>query len=293
MIVVIKEAIHTRSLRAARGIALIAALALVSFGCDRSRPSASSPPPPPAPVLRGIWTNSLGMVFLPIPGSRTALSVWETRVADFAAFVDATGHDASDNFFYYVNRSWNRDNRSWRDPGFAQTPLHPVVGVSWRDAALFCSWLTEHERERGIISMRQAYRLPTNQEWTLAAGPERPVAENLGNYHDGLGIDPFEFTSPVGSFLPNLHGFYDMEGNTWEYCLDQETVREVFRVIRGGSWQNWHARFVGVNARGRCGLDVRITLYGFRIALANEDSRSMRMRLDAAEVADPPRPPPD
>jgi formylglycine-generating enzyme required for sulfatase activity len=230
------------------------------------------------------WSNSLGMTFEPVPGQKTKMCIWETRVQDFAAFVDATGYDASQRFFYYRGTSWNIDTRYWRDPGFNQTNTSPVVGISWRDAVAFCEWLTETERKSGVISSLQAYRLPTDREWTIAAGRIIDLkAEKIpANFHYTLEMDGFEFTSPVGSFPANEYGFYDMAGNAWEYCLDQASTRRPFRVIRGGSWQNWHARYVGVQAKGQCGMDVRITLYGFRVVLDDENDLTRDMR-DAAK----------
>lgn len=218
------------------------------------------------------WSNSLGMAFRPIPGGGGLLSVWETRVQDFTAFVDATGHEANERFFYYRDMSWRMDTNDWRSPGFAQTPDHPVAGASWADAMAFCDWLTLTERARGVISDVQRYRLPTEAEWSAAAaGTPNPYSlTNAANFHPVLNSDPFDITAPVGSFPPNPHGFYDMAGNVWEYCLDYATASQPFRVIRGGSWQNWHERYVGVHARGQCGEQVRITLYGFRIALVDD-----------------------
>ena len=51
------------------------------------------------------WTNSLGMKFAPVPGTKVAFCTWETRVRDYALFAAATNADAS-----------------WKEPGFPQTP---------------------------------------------------------------------------------------------------------------------------------------------------------------------------
>ncbi len=219
--------------------------------------------------------NSLGMKFLPVPGTSISMNIWETRVSDFSRFVDDTGHDATTRFYYYQDTSWRQDTNYWRYPGHEQGPDYPVTGISWRDAQAFCRWLTQQERQKGLISSGQHYRLPTEAEWDAAASGTPNPAEliNAANYHPNLNGDPYEFTSPVGSFPPNPNGFYDMAGNVWEYCLDASGLREDFRVIRGGCWQNWHSRYVGVHARGQCSIDVRITLYGFRIVLDDNGAR--------------------
>lgn len=193
---------------------------------------------------QGRWTNSLGMVFVPVPGADVQFSIWETRVRDFEAFVKATGHDASGEMGV-TKRSDSRKpaaGYSWRNPGFPQTPLHPVVGVNWFDARAFCTWLTKTEQHQGLLSTNQAYRLPTDAEWSGAAGAgvypwggDLPPPSVAGNYagqeardadwpansgiiagHD----DKFPRTSPVGSFAPNPQGLFDVGGNVWEWVED-------------------------------------------------------------------------
>jgi formylglycine-generating enzyme required for sulfatase activity len=230
---------------------------------------------PPAEAWEAAWTNSLGMKFLHVPSKHHVLmSVWETRVKDFEAFMVTTGHDATAGFYYYDNLNWNTGTNYWRNPGFDQTPDHPVIGISWNDAVAFCHWLTEEEQKARLITTRQVYRLPTDEEWTRAAYPAMawPYPKNTANYHVLVGIDKFDFTSPVGSFRANLNGFYDLAGNAWEYCLDRVGTHGDYRTIRGGSWQNWHPPFLGVQARGSCGVNVRIAIYGFRVVLAEVDS---------------------
>ncbi|MGZ5022586.1 MAG: protein kinase domain-containing protein, partial [Chthoniobacterales bacterium] len=95
------------------------------------------------------FENSLGMRFVPLGNFR--ICVWETRVKDWAAFCRATG-------------------RTFDRPDFKQTETDPVVKVNWRDASDFCEWLTQEDRRQNRIDETQVYRLPTDQEWSLAAG---------------------------------------------------------------------------------------------------------------------------
>jgi len=191
----------------------------------------------------GQWTNSLGMVFVSVPGTAVQFSIWDTRVQDYQTFVTAT-------------------ERLWGKPGFKQGPTHPAVKVSWDDAKAFCSWLTEKEHRAGTLNSTQEYRLPTDAEWSTAAGLENeigvtpkerirnddvypwgtqwPPPRGSGNYSSSLNVDNFKKTSPVGSFVANRFGLYDMVGNVWQYCEDLRSGQSDNHVLRGGSW-NDHA----------------------------------------------------
>lgn len=183
------------------------------------------------------WENSLGMRFVPLRGSTVMFSVWETREMDYSLFVEETG------------RPWDRKNA----PNISG--WEPATVLNLYDAAAFCDWLTQRERQDGLIGEHDYYRLPTHEEWTLAVGkttgdfpwgdawPPPPGAGNFsggeirGRYEqlqaaglvsaqtmveDGGGIegyeDAFATLAPVGSFEPNAQGFYDLAGNAWEWC---------------------------------------------------------------------------
>ena len=104
---------------------------------------------------------------------------------------------------------------------------HPVVYVSWDDAAAYAAWFGK--------------RLPKEEEWEKAArgpdgwiypwGDEEPTAEHC-NFDGKVGT-----TTAVKRYSPkgdSCYGCTDMAGNVWEWT-DSTTV-EVLRVFRGGAF---------------------------------------------------------
>lgn len=249
---------------------------------------ASLPAPPGTRAMRGRppsspLQNSLGMKFVPV--GDVLFSIWETRRRDFEQFVDETGHGGVSD---------------WRSPGFEQGPDHPVVNVTWEDAMAFCKWLTEKDRASGIISDTEYYRLPTDREWSAAVGLPRergetpesrdmditgvypwgtewPPPNSAGNYtgmestsdvHIPDFEDGYEWTSPVGSFSPNIHGLYDMGGNAWEWSMDWWNKDQAQKVLRGASWYNGGLRLSLLSSCRICSApDVTTDNYGFRTVL--------------------------
>lgn len=234
-------------------------------------------PPQPSEAhagAKGIFTNSLGMEFVPVKAVPGVLfSRWETRVQDFAAFCKDTV-------------------RTHDQPDFPQGDHHPVVNISYNDAMEFCAWLSKKEGRK--------YRLPTDHEWSGAVGIAHkedasafpkfkgiecakskrheieghfpwgdawPPPPNSGNFDVSLNADSYDHTSPVGSFKPTADGLYDLAGNVWEWCDSIYEDKEHYRVMRGGSWRYRDPMFLLSAFRGRGNTPTRHEIRGFRVVL--------------------------
>ena len=203
-------------------------------------------------------------------GYRFAIGRYAVTVGEYRRFVEATGHDHSGGIYVLSGSAWKMDaSKSWRDPGFAQTDRHPVVGVSWQDVQAYLEWLS---REAG-----QVYRLPSEAEWEYAcrAGTTTPFsfgktmtsdqANYDGNYtYAGSAKGVYrKRTVEVGGLPANPWGLHEMHGNVWEWLEDvwhdsykgaptdgsawidgegKQSSRS--RAVRGGSWYNlpWYCR---------------------------------------------------
>ena len=152
------------------------------------------------------WQNSLGMRFVPLDG-RTQMSVWKTRAGDYARFVEASGYDAVGGMSSFRDGTDALLGATWREPGFTQTPEHPVVGVNWKDAYAFCDWLTAREHESGDLDEDQLYRLPTDLEWSRAVGlpPESGVTPQARS-NEIKGVYPWGMQYPPPAQVGNYAG---------------------------------------------------------------------------------------
>lgn len=163
---------------------------------------------------------------------------------------------------------------------------HPVVQVSWDDAAAYCEWLTPRMRQAGGLAAREAIRLPTEAEWEKAARGTDGRWYPWGNAWDAAKCNSSEGgangPTPVGRYSPagdSPYGVADMAGNVWEWCADffgatyyanspaknpRGPAKGDGRVLRGGS-------FGRVRGCVRCAYrfrhfpHYRLTYVGFRV----------------------------
>ncbi|MCU4581514.1 formylglycine-generating enzyme family protein [Acinetobacter gyllenbergii] len=235
-----------------------------------------------------------------------AMASHETTVAQFQQFQKETGWEVQGCRSWETRdgefNMWYRNDLTPSNPGFAQTAQDPVVCVRREDGQAFAAWLSE--------KTGKTYRLPTEAEWEYAAragtltafywgnDPERDQACKYANVLDVSTTttetntatwrafncnDGYAYTAPVGSFLPNAFGLYDVLANAREWVDDcwhanyqgapATAVRWGaennglcnFPVLRGGAWiYNVHnVRTAYRNAY--YSSQARSTMWGFRV----------------------------
>ena len=164
---------------------------------------------------------------------------------------------------------------SAKPSGFSDDPERPVEKVSWDDVTeRFLSGLQRH------LGVEVEAVLPTEAEWEYACRAGTKTAYSFGEAFEPsrANVNSKE-TVPVKAYPPNPWGLYQMHGNVWEWCADDqrpygaESVTDpagdregAMRALRGGAW-NLGPRWARSAFRGGIPLGLRSGNIGFRFAL--------------------------
>ena len=211
---------------------------------------------------------------------------YEVTKAQYGAFVEATGRDATECLEYNGERYEPVAGSGWNNPPFEQQDDHPAICVSWDDAAAYTEWLTRQSGKR--------FRLPSEAEWEYAARagstgarhwkPEDGDACAHANVADRNAprpqfdcVDPYPHTAPVSYGIENEFGLVGVLGNVGELVADcglpdyaeaTGTADAVSsgdctnHVGRGGSW--WNDAYYLRSAR-RYSFSGAYSIVGFRV----------------------------
>ena len=219
------------------------------------------------PTSHSVASISMDMIFCP-PGTFTMGS----PTNETGRGTDETQHQVtlSHGFYlgkYEVTQAQYQAVMNGNSAGLSADPSQfkgsnrPVEKASWEDAQIFLSQLNTIEQTAGRLPAGWKYVLPTEAQWEYACRAGSTTAYSWGNdinssranYNwDGArntGND-YKQTRDVGQYAANPWGFFDMQGNVWEWVSDWKAnyftgaqtnpegpASGSHRVYRGGSWQ--------------------------------------------------------
>ncbi|MBQ6533993.1 MAG: SUMF1/EgtB/PvdO family nonheme iron enzyme [Opitutales bacterium] len=147
--------------------------------------------------------------FLPVLGAAKNLSM---------AYAPVT----NDEYAEFVKSAKKKAPKDWKNGEVPEGKgKHPVVNVSYNDAAAYCQWLSKKDK-------RASYRLPTEAEWSIAAGHMPKDADfNCGETNT---------TTPVDAYAKTLSacGAIDMWGNVWEWT----STGSGKKIVKGGAFDS-------------------------------------------------------
>ncbi len=186
--------------------------------------------------------------------------------AQYLPFIQDTGHPPP---------------RTWENGEFPEDRAdHPVSGIVWADAWLYCAWLRQRTGK--------PYHLPTEAEWEKAAtwnpltGRKQPYpwGDKADDQFCNVASSGPGGTTPVGAYSPqgdSPYGCAGMIGNVDEWCNTalqeypyeaddgrEELLQEGRRAIRGG---DWYTTALPSGIRRNVLSDAWVGLWGFRVAL--------------------------
>ena len=193
---------------------------------------------------------------------------------------------------------------------YSPDPEGPWIAPDWYSAAHYCNWLSEQEglpkdqwcylpKEAGVyaegmsipadVLERTGYPLPTEAEWEYACRAGAVTSRYYGNSITLLDAyaryqaNGKEHAWMCGSLFPNDLGLFDVLGNTFEWCQDNEgaskplrqgiqhdiisvsesVVEKDRRILRGGSFGDLPANVRSANRNGPAPA-YRLANVGFR-----------------------------
>ena len=202
------------------------------------------------------------------------------------------------------------------NPSVFKGPDLPVENMTWLEAVAFCNAKSAADGLTPAYTIAvdavtwnraaDGWRLPTEAEWEYAcrAGSATPFsgkasvgpdeANFYGHYpynieqnyftQEKLEVKPGQYrqrTTPVGSFVPNALGLFDMHGNVGEWCWDTygeygadgtkdptgaaESPLPTLKVNRGGGWNDF-AKHLRCAYRASLSPDRSSASVGIRLA---------------------------
>lgn len=154
--------------------------------------------------------------YVPVMGAGEDIYISRTQVTNeqYAQYINATGADTPEN---WLNGTYSSGEEQY-----------PVNYVSYEEAKKYCAWLTENDENN-------AYRLPTESEWKLAAGHMPKDADFNCGVNDGrTSVYQYE------NVTRGAHGAIDFWGNVWEWtsAVRSNSGNDIMYEVKGGAWNS-------------------------------------------------------
>lgn len=217
--------------------------------------------------------------------SKTFIGKYEVSNAEYNQFLSNLLRSRQDDFYnlnLYDSTHWAKkftnafnepmvNNYHWH-PAFS---TYPIVNITYEAAINYCAWLTsQYNSQRKRAYTQVLFRLPTEEEWKLAATSGNPknnscfengsVTNDKKCYLANLKVKEGDFfsdgsfyTASIDTYAPNKYGLYNTIGNVAEMINKKG-------VALGGSWYHTYEESVFTKTQKYTGPDPGI---GFRIVM--------------------------
>lgn len=241
------------------------------------------------------FVNSIGMKFVRVPPGKFMMG---SPNDEKDRNVDEILHEVEIKESFFIG-AYEVTQQEWlkimnNNPSRDQGDNLPITMIRGNEINDFIKKLNEKEKRR--------YSLPSEEQWEYAcrAGTSTPfsfgykISEKLAHFDASKKTNcsiPGRYTprlKPVGSYLPNPWGIYDMHGSVWEVCKDvykpylkegefpkeyferiPESIRNRTHVYRGGNAVK-PGNFARSAARAFFDYTSNFTHGGFRLILTDD-----------------------
>jgi len=168
----------------------------------------------------------------------------------------------------------------------SKADLLPVSNISWHEASSYCEKLTSIALENDIISPHFKFCLLSERLWEYCCLATSNYSysfgdvitlenANFGNFSSNTyNINSSSKRSlEVGTYQPNIWGFYDMHGNISEWTsenfsmnFDKREKKSKNKIVKGGSFRSL-AGHCKAKWQNHFSPNFKSETIGFRIAL--------------------------